>query len=131
MNRPIFHLNMMNRTTIRHSSKLVYSMVKEQIWIELLNFIGSCCGLNTHSQANVKWWVSLLKQSPPFVQMCSDIKSNLFIFISIAQIDGNESFYSLDYDESFKNTQQFDVTLYLSPSFPLCTFCPLTLLIKP
>ena len=83
-------------------------MVEEQIWVELLNLIRNCCALSpsTYTSINVKWWVSLLKQSHPFTQMCSDIKLNLFIFISITWFDGNESFYSQWYHESLQDTGQ-------------------------
>lgn len=82
-------------------------MVEEQIWIELLNLIGSCCGLSTctHTPCKCEMMSKPFETKP---SLCSNVfkyEVNLFIFISIAQFDGNESLHSLRYENSFKEIQ--------------------------
>lgn len=56
MNRPIFHLKWWPELQIRLPSQLVYSMIEEQIWIELFNLIGSCYELTTGTHTPKQMW---------------------------------------------------------------------------
>lgn len=81
-------------------------MAEEQILIELLHLIESRYGVQTRTCVN-RQTGRLVEYNHPFSQLHSTIKFNLFIFISVAQFDGNESFHSLYYNENLKGIQEF------------------------